>query len=82
MTYYLTHPAAVDTSEGLAHWRLLEEYVERTLRETQDALEWLVECGFLRRVVRRGGSPVFMMNPDRRDEAEQFVAQEGGDGNR
>ena len=80
--YYLTHPAAVDTTEGLAHWRLLEEYVERTLRETQDALEWLVNCGFLRRVPRRGGPPVFMMNHDRRGDAEVFVAHEDADGDR
>lgn len=75
MRYYLTHPTAVDTSEGLARWRLLEEYVERTMRETQEALDWLVAHGYLSKVTRPGGRTVFMMNPDRRDEAEAFVAQ-------
>jgi hypothetical protein len=74
MHYYLTHPTAVDTSEGLARWRLLEEYVERTMRETQEALDWLVARGFLREIPRRSGRPVFMMNTDRRQEAELFLA--------
>jgi len=77
--YYLTHPTAVDTTEGLAQWRLLEEYVERTLRETQEALDWLVDCGFLRRVARPGGRAVFMMNPGRRRDAEAFMAREAAD---
>jgi hypothetical protein len=72
--YYLTHPTAVDTSEGLARWRLLEEYVERTMRETQEALDWLVAHGFLREITRPGGRTVFMMNADRRPDAERFLA--------
>jgi hypothetical protein len=74
LNYYLTHPTAVDTSEGLARWRLLEEYVERTMRETEDALGWLVAHGFLREIPRRGGRPVFMMNADRRRDAELLLA--------
>ena len=74
MNYYLAHPSAVDTSEGLARWRLLEEYVERTIRETEEALAWLVEREALRQIERPCGRSVFVMNPDRRDAARQFVA--------
>jgi hypothetical protein len=76
LRYYLTHPTAVDTCEGLARWRLLEEYVERTTRETEEALAWLVGHGFLDEITRPGGRTVFYMRPDRRFEAERFVESE------
>ena len=73
LSYYLKHPTTVETTEGLARWRLLEEYVERTIRETEQAIHWLVERGFLREVVRPGGRSVYVINPDRRDQAEALV---------
>ncbi len=73
LNYYLRNPASIDTSEGLARWRLLEEYVERTVRETEEALGWLVRHGFLRELRRPGGRPVFVMDPERRADAETFV---------
>jgi len=83
--YYLSHPDAVETTEGLARWRLVEEFVERTVRETEGAVTDLVERGFLIQTTRAGGQPLFTMNRERVDDARAFVegAREGeGDGDR
>jgi hypothetical protein len=71
--YYVKHPKAADTAEGLARWRLLAEYVERTVRETEEALEWLVTRGFLRQEPMSGGRPVFVLNAERQLEAKEFL---------
>ena len=72
---YLTNPTLVETTEGLARWRLAEQLLETTMRETQQALEWLVSRGFLRQISGRQGRTVFMMNPDRRDEAQHWIGR-------
>lgn len=76
---YLTNPTMVETIEGLARWRLAEQLIEQTIRETQQALEWLVGRGFLREISGRRGRTVFMMNPDRREDAQQWVGAARGD---
>jgi hypothetical protein len=73
LSYYVKHPMAADTCEGLARWRLLEEYVEQTTRETEKALEWLVAHGFLSATTGPGNRRVFVLNADRRQDAETFV---------
>lgn len=76
LSYYVKHPFAADTCEGLARWRLLEEYVEQTTRETEEALEWLVGHGFLSARTGPGNDRVFMLNADRRKDAETFVGHQ------
>jgi hypothetical protein len=78
LSYYTKHPQAADTSEGLARWRLLQEYVERTTRDTEEALGWLVARGFLREVPGRAGRSVFVLAADRRGEAEAFLGRPKG----
>ena len=73
LSFYLEHPTLVETNEGLARWRLLEERIDRTLRETQEALDWLVANEYLRQIPRRGSSSVFMMNHERWQDARRFV---------
>jgi hypothetical protein len=58
----------------VARWRLLEEAVHHTLTETEQAVRWLVEQGFLREVSTAAAGPIFMLNPGRREEAERFLA--------
>ena len=79
---YLTNPTLVETTEGLARWRLTERLLDKTFRETEQALAWLVNRGFLRQISGRRGRTVFMMNPDRRDEARHWIGsgQEDRDG--
>jgi hypothetical protein len=80
--YYVRHPQAADTAEGLVRWRLLEEWVERTLRETEDALNWLVAQGYLQQRTVAGRPPLFVLNSERQSEAEAFLEREGGGGER
>ena len=74
LSYYVKHPMAADTCEGLARWRLLEEYVEQTTQETEKALDWLVSHGFLSARVGIGNRRVFVLNADRRQDAATFVS--------
>ena len=60
--YFMRNPKAVDTLEGIARWRLLEEVVYRTLDETQEAVEWLVKHGALLETPTTGYGPVFRLN--------------------
>jgi hypothetical protein len=73
LSYYTKHPQAADTSEGLARWRLLEEFVERTTYETEEALGWLVQQGFLREMPTQAGRSVFVLDQDRRRDAEALL---------
>jgi hypothetical protein len=73
LSYYVTHPMAADTCEGLARWRLLEKYVEQTTHDTEEALDWLVSHGFLSVRVGLDNRRVFVLNTDRRHDAETFV---------
>ena len=62
LEYFLRNPGAVDTAEGIARWRLLEEAVHRSLETTENALQWLTREGYLTEVSRREKEPVFQLN--------------------
>src|SRR4051812_23574293 len=49
LEHYLANPETADSLEGIAEWRLLEEFVGRRVRDTQAAVNWLVACGYLDR---------------------------------
>lgn len=76
LEYFLRNPQSADSLEGVAHWRLLEQDINRTLVGSQAALEFLVHEGFLRETPVPGAEPVYALNPDMRAEAEQFVNSE------
>ena len=74
LTFFLRNPKAADSIEGVARWRLLEEAVRQTLADTERAVRWLVDQGFLREVSTNAAGRIFMLNHRRRAEAEEFVA--------
>ena len=81
LRYFVRHPEAADSFEGIVTFRLLEATVQRHVEEVREALDWLVEQGFLD-AVPTGGSEVepeanaiFSLNHDRRLEAERFLAE-------
>jgi hypothetical protein len=80
LSYYVKHPTAADTYEGLARWRLLEEYVEQTTHDTEKAVDWLVSHGFLAVSGGLGNRRVFVLNADRRQDAETFVDDQKEEG--
>jgi hypothetical protein len=71
--YFVRNPQAADSLEGVARWRLLDEIVRRKVRDSQMALEWLVDKGFLRKTVVADMEPIFSLNPARAAEAAQFL---------
>lgn len=78
LRYFLRHREAADTLEGVARWRLLDEKIHRTVDETGEALDWLIQEGFLEQVVTAVSSPVFRVNWRKITDAERFLEKEEG----
>jgi len=81
LSYFVRNPQAVDSLEGVARWRLLDEVVHLRVSETRDALTWLVARGVLQQTEGPGRAPLFSLDPERKDEAarllEEFSAADG-----
>lgn len=73
LSYFVRHPDAVDSLEGVARWRLLEEQIDRTVRKTESALEWLLAEGYLVDVRRPGTERLYQLNLKRRSKAIEFL---------
>jgi hypothetical protein len=73
LRYFVRNPNAADSLEGIARWRLLEEQIHHSLQETEIALTWLVEQGFLDEVKALGPAPVFRLNTRHRARAVSFL---------
>lgn len=73
--YFLRHPEAVDSADGIAHWRLLGEFGPLSLAETEEGLGWLVSRGYLREVAVPGSRHVYALNPDTLEKARQFLVE-------
>ena len=73
--HYLQNPNAIDTIEGIAEWRLLEDLVQRRVRATDAAVGWLVEQGFLERIEGDAIPALYRFNEAKRAEAEQFLRE-------
>jgi len=80
LQYFVRHPEAADSFEGIVTFRLLEATIQRNLDEVRDALEWLVDRGFLDAVPTRASSTqpspanmIFSLNRSRQREAERFL---------
>lgn len=77
--YFLARPTAVETLEDVARWRLRALEISSKVKETNDALEWLVSRGLLERVTTRNAQALFRLNAERREEAERFLVQDPED---
>lgn len=75
LSYFVRNPQAMDSLEGVARWRLLDEIVHLRVSETSEALAWLVERGVLQQTEGPGRAPVFSLDPDRKEEAERMLAE-------
>lgn len=73
LAYFLRNPAALDSLEGIARWRLLEQTIHQKLVETQNALEWLVSRGYVVEEARPSTPRMFRLNPEKLQEAESLV---------
>lgn len=75
LSYFVRNPKAADSLEGVAHWRLLEEQVHRTLQQTELALSWLVAREFLQEIPTSGSARIFRLNPERNKDAVRFLTE-------
>lgn len=74
LSYLLQHPAAADTFEGIARWRILEEIAMRTVATTESALLWLIEKGFLLEEKIAERQSIYRLDPGRRNDAELLLS--------
>jgi hypothetical protein len=72
LSYFLRNPRAADDLEGVARWRLLNETIDRSVEETQNALEWLVKEGFLVKAAR-ASTTMYRLNRQESDRAKSFL---------
>jgi hypothetical protein len=75
LDYFLRHPEAVDSADGIAHWRLLGEFGQLSLAQTEEGLGWLVSRGYLREVAVPGSRHVYALDPKMQDKATQFLKE-------
>jgi len=69
LSYFVRNESAVDSLEGIAKWRLLEEAIHRNVLETEQALEWLVRQGYLVESMQPHAGRLFSFNAAKRAEA-------------
>jgi hypothetical protein len=74
LSYFVRNPQAVDSVEGIARWRLLEEQIHRTVKQSQVALDWLAANGYLDEVCEAGSQRLFRLNAQRHADAATFLA--------
>jgi len=75
LQYFLRHPQAADSLEGMARWRVLDETIHRSVEEINAALTWLVAEGFLVQRAPAGSEPIFYLNCEKADEAVRFLTE-------
>jgi len=76
MRYFVEHPRALDSLEGVARWRLLQRRIDDTVAETEGALEWLVAHGFVQRVEVSFGPALFRIAEENAADVERLLAEE------
>jgi hypothetical protein len=73
LNYFGRNPQAVDSLEGIVRWRLMQEQIHRTVRETELALEWLVQRGFVSEERRVSAGALYKLNPEKIEEIQEFL---------
>ena len=74
LAYFLRNPQAIDSIEGVARWRVMEEQIHRSLEQTQSALAWLLSEGYLEELAIAGPGRIVRLNPERQAVAARFIA--------
>ena len=75
LAYFLRNPQCVDDLKGIAKLRLIDEMIHRAVRETSEAIEWLVAKGYLEASAPTGADRIFRLNKKKRDQARHFVKE-------
>ena len=80
LAYFVRHPSAADSLEGIARWRVQQQSVPQIVERVDHALTWLVEAQLLVREDRIGGAPTFRLPPSRAGDAKRLLQDIDGDG--
>jgi len=75
MHYFLQHPTAADTLEGIARWRLLERRARDVVTETDAAVAVLVEQNILEEICAHGLPPLYRLNPEKIEDARRLMEE-------
>jgi hypothetical protein len=73
LQYFVSKPAAVADLEDISAWRLLFIEISRRIEETHEALEWLVDSGYVERIDTLAAPPLFRLNAARVEEAQKLL---------
>lgn len=73
LAYFLRNPQCADDLHGITRWRLLDQMIHHALHDTRDALELLVQEGYLTKESITGADPIFRLNTNRQTDAATFV---------
>jgi hypothetical protein len=73
LSYFLSHPDSADSLIEVARWRLMQEQVRHSVETTMNALQWLLDEGYVREEKRLGTDRLFQLNTANREAAEAFV---------
>ena len=77
LRYFIRHPDAKDTLEGIARWWFGNNRFEKNTSEVAESLHLLMARGF---VIERHGQairPYYQMNPAKRADIAEFVNGNG-----
>jgi hypothetical protein len=74
LRYFLQHPQAADSAEGIVRWRLLDATVRRQHEQARLALAFLVDRGFLRARPSDQTAPLYELITERRSDALIYLA--------
>lgn len=72
--YFVRHPQAADTLDGIVRFRVMEELLHRGVPETEAALERLVSCGLLRCDSAPGTGAIYRLGDQRLADARRALA--------
>ena len=76
LTYFVEHPEAADTLEGLARWRLVERGTHWTNEQVAKALEWLVARGYLKEISKPYADRIYSLREENLTEAKRHLQGE------
>jgi hypothetical protein len=77
LTYLATRPKAQDTLDGIEQWWLLERHIERHSDLVRQAVDTLVEQGWLVENKGKDAQSRYRLNPERREEPKAWIERQG-----
>jgi hypothetical protein len=78
LDYLAEHPDAQDTADGIAQWWILERCVKRHAPLVNEAIQYLVERGFIVGRMAKDSQIHYRINPRKAEEISLLLEQNIG----